>query len=208
MSKKYGNHLIYLSVVTVFLLSFAAFYGIYGDQRPLFKPETFVQGAAKGVKPTIRPDTVIRKEIRYLCGDRVSTRIPTTSDLVGLDFASLVSKYPPEAGWSIDDTVKNTLVLARMEQRVCPYHQDFRHLGIHDGFLAVYEGPLGHDYKVLQREDINVSSLPPEIQEDLKMAMDYNNQIPDTQGRLKLLYEFETDAQLNSVLENFDEFKG
>ncbi len=205
--KRYGNHLIYLSVATVFLLSFAVLYGVYGNGRPGFKPETVAQGEAKASKPTIKPDTVIRKEIRYMCGDRVRTRMPTTSDLVGLDFASIVAQFPPEEGWSIDDTVKNTLVLARLEHRVCPYHQDFRHLGISNGFLAVFEGPLGYDYKVLQEEDIEVTGLPPDILEDLNMAMDYSNQTQDTQGRLKQLYEFETEAQLNSVLENFDEFK-
>ncbi len=207
MFKRYGNHLLYFSIAVIFFLTFAAMYGVYGKGWPMYKLRTAAQDGVKTVKPVIRADTVIRKEIRYLCGDRVSTKIPTTSDLIGLEFAGLVRKYPPAEGWNIDDTEKNTLILARVEEQVCPYHRDFRHLGLSDGFLAVYEGPLGYSLKVLQREDITADSLPPEMQTDLSMAMDYDNQSPDIQGKLKSMYEFESEAQLNSALENFDEFK-
>ncbi len=208
MFKRYGkNHFLFFGIALIFIFCFTAVYGIYGKGRPMYKPRDVARRTAEIVKPVIKTDTVILEEIRYLCGDRVSTRIPTTSDLVGLDFASLAKKYPPDVGWSINDTVKNTLVLARVEKQVCPYHRDFRHLGISDGFLAVYEGPLGFNQKILTREDINVNSLPAETQTDLAMAMNYNNQTSDIQGRLKAAYEFETEAQLNSALENFDEFK-
>jgi len=207
MLKKYGSHLIYFGVGIIFFLSFATLYGMYGKGWPMYKPWTVAQEKTKTLKPTIKDDTVIREEIRYLCGDKVTTKIPTTSELVGLEFSSLVQKYPPENGWSIDDSVDNTLVLARIENSVCPYHQDFRHLGISEGFLAVLEGPLGYNQKVLQREDISIESLPPDLQTELGLAMDYDNQEPDTQARLKALYEFVSENQLNSVLENFDEYK-
>ncbi len=207
MFKGYGKHLLVFSAAMIFGLTFAAVYGVYGKGWPLNKPRAMIRQTGKILKPVIKTDTVIRKEIRYLCGDRVSTRIPTTSDLVGLDFTNLVQKYRPGEGWSIDDTVKNTLVLARVENRVCPYHQDFRHLGSSAEFLAVYEGPLGYNGKVLQREEISLSNLPPEMQTELGLAMDYDRQTPDVQGRLKNAYEFETEAYLNAALENFDEFK-
>lgn len=203
---KNKSYLLYMGVAIIFFLSFATVYGIFGNGRPLYKPLA-ARGESNTVKPVITAETVIKKEIRYLCGDRVSTRIPTTSDFIGLEFTSLVEKYPPEQGWIIDDSVQDTLILVRSEKQVCPYHQDFRHLGISDGKLAVYEGPLGYNLKVLLREDIPVSQLPMELQADLNTANDYDNQSPDTQGRLKAMYEFETEAQLNSALENFDEFK-
>lgn len=206
MFKNNRGHLIYLGAVVIFMLSFATAYGVFGKGLTLYKPLA-AKGEVKTVKPTVTAETVIKKEIRYVCGDRVSTRIPTTSDLIGQEFTSLVQKFPPEQGWAIDDSVKNTLLLVRSEKQVCPYHQDFRHLGISDGNLAVYEGTLGYNQKVLLREDIAVSELPLELLTDLNTAMDYNNQSPDIQGRLKAMYEFETESQLNSVLENFDEFK-
>lgn len=206
MSKNNKGYLLYMGVAIVFLLSFVTAYGVFGKGATLYKP-LVAEGEAKTVKPTITAETIIKKEIRYLCGDLVSTKVPTTSDLIGLEFVSLVEKYPPEQGWVIDDSVKDTLILVSLEKNVCPYHQDFRHLGISDGYLAVYEGPLGYNQKVLQREDILVTQLPFEVQVDLNIAMDYADQSPDFQGRLKAMYEFETEGQLNSVLENFDEYK-
>lgn len=207
MYKKYTNQMLYLIVAFMFFLSFAAVYGVYGKGQPLFKSLAAAKGEINNFKPTIKADTVIKKEIRYLCGDKVSSKIPTTSDLVGLEFSGLVKKFPPEQGWNIDDSVKNALLIARVEKQVCPYHREFRHLGISEGWLAVYEGPLGYNYKELQREDVSIDSLPPEMQSDLNMAMDYDNQNQDVQGMLKSMYECENEEQLNSILENFDEFR-
>jgi len=206
MLRKYGIRMCYIGLAFILVFGVAALYQ-YSRGWPMYKPWAAARSAAGIVKPTIRKDTVIYREIRYLCGNRVRTKIPTSSALIGLDFTDMVKRYPPEESWYIDDSIKNTLILARMENRVCPYHQDFRHLGISDGFLAVYEGPLGFNGKVLQREDIGVESLPPEIQQELTMAMDYDNQTPDVQGMLKSTHEFETEAQLNTALENFDEFR-
>lgn len=206
MSRR-GSYVVFFSALSIFVLGLAIVYGISGRGLMMRKPHTALKEPAKIIKPVIDQDTVIRKEIRYLCGDKVSGIIPTTSDLIGLDFSGLVKKYPLQAGWNIDDTVKNTLLLARLEKRVCPYHQDFRHLGISDGYLAVFEGPLGYDQKLLQREDIRLNGLPPETQTGLIMAMDYSDQNPDTQGILKASCEFESETQLNAALENFDEFK-
>ncbi len=207
MSGKYCGRLVVYGVAGIILIGLAAFCGTTVRGWRIYRPWQLARGTAVGVKPTVNAETVIYKEIRYLCEDKVNTKIPTTSDLIGLDFASLAKKFPPDEGWSIDDTVKNRLVLVRVANRVCPYHQDFRHFGISDGFLAVYEGPLGFNQKVLQREEIQVSGLLPEMQADLGMAMEYNSQAPDTQGRLKSLYEFETEARLNEALENFDEYR-
>lgn len=207
MFKKYSSQLLYFSVTIAFFLTFATVYGVYGKGWPMAKSLSFNKSEHKTVKPTIRPNTVIKKEIRYVCGDKVATTIPTTSDLVGSDFLSMVKRFPPEQGWSIDDTVKNSLVLVRTETTICPYHRDFRHLGVSDGYLVVYEGPMGFNQKILQREEISLSSLLPEMQSDLNLVMTYERQPADVQGRLKIAYEFETEAQLNTVLENFDEFR-
>ena len=207
MFKKYSDQLLYFSVTIVFFLTFATVYGVYGKGWPMAKNLSFNNSEQKIVKPSIKPDTVIKKELRYVCGDKVATTIPTTSDLVGSDFRSIVKRYPPEQGWSVDDTVKNTIILARTEPTICPYHKDFRHLGVSDGYLVVYEGPMGFNTKILQREEISLSSLPPDMQSDLNLIMAYDAQPADVQGKLKIAYEFETEAKLNTVLENFDEFR-
>ena len=207
MFRRKDSKVMYVGIAIIFLMCFASAYGIYSKNGTMYRPGTTASGNAKEVRPAIGKDTLIFEEIRYTCGDTATTRIPTTSDLIGMDFAALVSEYPSEEGWSIDDTKENTLILARIEDRVCLYHRDYRHLGISDGFLAVYEGPLGCNHKILLRENIEVENLPPELQNELVMATDYENQTQDTQGLLKSLYEFETEEKLNSALENFDEFQ-
>lgn len=198
------NHqYLYAGMAIIFFLSFATAYGIYGwnwleGQQP---------AAKKYEKPTVKADTRITKEIRYACGDRVTTTMPTISDYVGLDYQGVAKKFPVQEGWAIDDTVPNVLTIYREDPTICPYHRDFRHLGIADGYLAVYEGPLGYNYKVLQREDISVSALPPEMQQMLQAAMEYRGQPMDTQGQLKQAMEFETEEKIGNALENFDEFK-
>ncbi|MFZ5640041.1 MAG: BofC C-terminal domain-containing protein [Bacillota bacterium] len=198
---------LYMGMAIIFFLSFATAYGIYGrDWSPGFmsNPEP---AAKKYVKPTVKADTRINKEIRYACGDRVTTTIPTVSEFIGLDYRGVAKKFPAAEGWVIDDTVPNILTIYRNDPGICPYHKDFRHMGIADGYLAVYEGPLGYNYKVLQREDIRVSNLPPEMQQLLQAAMDYRSQPADIQAQLKHGMEFETEERLNTMLENFDEFK-
>jgi len=206
---RFRNHqYLYAGMAIIFFLSFATAYGIYGH-APFTQMLGGPQPAVKNryVKPTVKADTRINKEIRYVCGDRVTTTIPTVSEFVGLDYQGVAQKFPVEEGWAIDDTAPNVLTIYRHDPGICPYHRDFRHLGIADGYLAVYEGPLGYNYKVLQREDVRVSNLPPEMQQLLQAAMDYRNQPVDIQGQLKQGMEFETEEKLNPLMENFDEFK-
>lgn len=207
MLKKYGSQLMYFSIAIIFFLTFATLYGVMGNNGALFKKVSLAKDNTKTVLPQINKNTVIEEEIRYICGDKVKTKLPTTSQLIGLDFSALVKKYPPEQGWSINDTVNNTLVLAKLDQDLCPFHRGFRHFGLDKEYLAVYEGPLGYNQKVLHREDITVGSLPEEMQNDLRRAMDYRNQSPDIQNNLKASYEFANENQLNEAMENFDEYK-
>lgn len=207
MYKRDRSQLLYFSVVIIFFLTFVAVYGLGGNKWLVSKSLNFNRNEAGIVKPAIKANTVITKEIRYVCGDKVSTSVPTTSDLVGTDFAGMSKKYPPEQGWSIDDTKDNKLTIVRTDQKLCPVHQEFRHLGVSEGYLAIYEGPLGYNQKVLQREEIVFTTLPPEMQSDLTLAMNYSGQPSDTQAKLKASYEFASEVELNSALENFDEFR-
>ena len=199
---------LYIGMSIVFFLSFATAFGVYGRTwlpRLVNSPQTVTREQL--VKPTVKADTRINKEIRYACGDRVTTTIPTVSDFVGLDYPGVAKKFPAAEQWVIDDTIPNVLTVYRPDHSICPYHRDFRHMGIADGYMAVYEGPLGYNNRVLQRENLEAAALPPEMQEILQQAMDYRNQPVDIQGQLKQSLEFETEEKLNTMLENFDEFK-
>lgn len=205
--KKYSDQLLYFSIAIIFFLTFATVYGVIGQKEINLKKISFTKEGIVGLKPTIQKNTKITKELIYICGDKVRSRIPTTSQYIGMNFASLSKMFSPANGWSIDDTIKDNLVIAKVEQNLCPYHKQFRHLGIDQDYLAIFEGPLGYNHKVLQRENIFVNSLPMELQKDLHAAMAYNQQSSDIQGKLKSTYEFASEAQLNTAMENFDEYK-
>ncbi|MGB9847320.1 MAG: BofC C-terminal domain-containing protein, partial [Desulfotomaculales bacterium] len=88
----------------------------------------------------------------------------------------------------------------------CPEHKNFRHLGISEGFLAVFEGPLGNNQKLLRVEkNIPVSSLSPDFQTRLEQAMDFGRQLPEIQVQLRRELEFNGESALNAGLENIDE---
>lgn len=195
-----------IGVGLVFFMSFVTAYVLFagkgaGSGLPQTAAKKLVEKA-----PVISETTVIEQEIIFACNDKVTTTIPTTSKYIGLDYKAVAKEFPAEEGWVIDDSVNNRLVISRHEAALCPYHRQFRHLGIDEGFLAIFEGPLGFNDKVLQRESVPVYLLPPETQEDLNKAMNYSQQNPDVQQKLKNQLEFEEENQLGTVLENFDEY--
>jgi hypothetical protein len=206
MFKNYSRHLTYFSAAIIFFVVATCAVVSYKYELPA-KMRVLASSSVNPSGPKIKRDTVIREETKYLCGDLVNNRVPTTSGYIGLNFKELQNKYPPEKGWQIDDTKPNQLVISQYQPRVCLYHQDYRHLGINQGVLVVYEGPLGYDQKVLQREEIGIESLPPDLQIRLSEIAEYQNQTPDVQGSLKEEFEFANEAQLNEAMENFDEYR-
>ncbi len=193
-------------VIITFVLCLAVSLGIFLKILP-GGGDNSVSDSVHGVQPKISENTKIKKVVMFACNDKVTTAIPTTSKYIGMDYDALLREYPQSSGWIIDDSVLNEVILTKYENKVCPYHREYRHLGISDGYLAVFEGPLGYNNKVLQRDSINVAALPSQIQESLKKAMDYPAQTGDLQAELKRQFEFENEDKLNLIMENFDEFK-
>lgn len=151
--------------------------------------------------------TNVREEHEYICGDvQVVFQGRASKELIGLDMAALSKKYAEKDGWALDATGMNSLVLRRHVKDFCSEHRGYRHLGVYQGYLSIYQGPLGYDNKLIRvEESIPLSSLPSGQQVKLQQVMDYNGQAPETQAQLKAEFEFIDEASLNAVLENFDE---
>ena len=90
-------------------------------------------------------------------------------------------------------------------EEFCPVHRKFRHIGIYHGLVAVYEGPLGYNDKILCVENIMVESLHPDYRIKLEQAMDLPKQSDITAEGLRAELEFASDETLHAVLENMDE---
>lgn len=82
-----------------------------------------------------------------------------------------------------------------------------RHLGIAGGYVAVYEGPLGQDERVLQVEEIAVQDLTAAWRQKLEQAADFAAQDSATRALLRQELEFESGEALHAALENLDELK-
>jgi hypothetical protein len=207
MRKKLSSLLLGILVMTV--TAAAVYAGLSLAGRPAFKTgaAAFLPAVARKEEgQVIDSSTVVREEYEYLCGDvHIIYLGRAPQSLVGAGRQALLEKYPPEEGWT-QETVAGTVVFRKQCRDFCPEHKNFRHLGISEGFLAVFEGPLGNNQKLLRVEkNIPVSSLSPDFQTRLEQAMDFGRQLPEIQVQLRRELEFNGESALNAGLENIDE---
>ncbi|MDQ0287287.1 hypothetical protein J2Z49_002408 [Desulfofundulus luciae] len=154
----------------------------------------------------VKSDTFVQEEKEYLCGDiHIVFLGRAPRELLGLDRVDLARRYPPAEGWSMEEQGR-MLILRQRVKDFCPEHKNYRHLGVHEGYLAVYEGPLGYDEKLLRVEkNMPVAELHPDLQLKLHKAGDFNRQDPETQAILRAELEFPSEQAVNAMLENLDE---
>ncbi|SHE34133.1 hypothetical protein [Desulforamulus putei] len=167
---------------------------------------SILQVFAQQVQPTLAPDLIIREENVYLCGDSEEIARKTAGSLGVKTEKELKEKYHAP-GFSVE--VRNDEVLVRQKvNEFCSYHRSFRHLGIYDNKLAVYQGPLGYHQKLLKvEESIPLNSLSAAFQVKLQQVMDFYHMTPETQAKLRYELEFSNEDALNAILENLDEMQ-
>jgi hypothetical protein len=188
------------------IIAVAVYYGLIIFREPASKPLLSLSSpAGKSNQAFITDDNFIREEYEYLCGDVYIVYLGRPSDdLTGITFNKLRERYPAEDGWSIEK-VEKTVVLEKLCNEFCPEHKSYRHLGINEGRLAVYEGPLGCDKELLKTENITVEKLPAKYQLELEQAMSFEKQETAVQDQLRKEFEFSSESSLQAGLENLDE---
>ncbi|MFA7468342.1 MAG: hypothetical protein WCY82_08765 [Desulfotomaculaceae bacterium] len=207
--------LIGLGMAILFMTAMAAavylVLDLIGD--PAMKPASSVINNLTGdgvVETLVGPYTTVKKINYYRsCGDRELYSLgPAEKELVGLDLDRLKMKYPASGAWDV--SYKNDEVtITRNIDGYCGLHREYRHLGIHDGKTAVYQGPLGNDEVLLRVEkNIDISLLPADWRERLEKSAVFNSLAPDEKFNLQETIEFPDEHALNMVLENFDEMDG
>jgi len=181
---------------------------------PAMKPAASVINKVTGdgvvEKTLVGPYTTVKKHNYYRsCGDlELYSRGPAEKELVGLELDRLKIKYPASGAWDV--SYKNDEVtITRNIDGYCGLHREYRHLGIHEGQTAVYQGPLGNDEVLLRVEkNIDISLLPADWRERLEKSAVFNSLEPDEKLNLQETIEFPDEYALNMVLENFDEMDG
>lgn len=173
------------------------------DSSPKF---AILKVFAQQVQPAFAQDTVIREEHVYICGDIDEVARNTAAALKINSENELKEKYV-SLGYALE--MRNNEVLAKRKvAEFCSYHRNFRHLGIRDDKLAIYQGPLGYEQKLLKVEDnFPINSLSAALQVKLQQSINLFQMTPETQAKLRYELEFANEDALNAVLENLDEMQ-
>jgi hypothetical protein len=148
--------------------------------------------ASGGTGAVITNATEIIRENRYkLCG-HVDVGIPVKDPaLLNLSINQLTNLYTAQDGWEVVLAGPDRVILRMNIEGLCPQCSIKRHLGVIDGRVAIFYGPAGYRGALDRLTNLNVSSLPIEWQEPIKMKM----------------MEFENSEALVQALDNLDEFR-
>lgn len=180
----------------------------------VFVSAGFLSGAVWRVLPVfgdqagvVSPGAVLKKENYFLCGDvELIFQGLAPGGILGKNLKELRGKYPESAGWSVEMKDDKMVVLRKKVDDFCGQHSLYRHLGIHNDRLAVYQGPLGFNHRLLRvEENKKLDQLPGDLREKLQKAREYDRLSPDERSALRYDLEFFDETALNSSLENLDE---
>lgn len=170
------------------------------------KPLTVFGSQAGNANPVVSTDTILYREKLYFCGDleKISEE-KAPGSMIGLDRKGIIERFPASDGWIVNFHDPQSLTLTIKCGELCPVHRDYRHLGIYQGKVAVYEGPIEFHGKVIRVENITLESLESGLRTRLEQVMSLGTQTSAITEKLREEFEFTSDEVLNSVLENFDE---
>lgn len=193
------------SILTLCTFLFLMLGGRVADEPTGAKFSILNVFAQQGQKE-LDPKTLIREENIYLCGDIEEVARNCASVIQVKTADELEAKYRGlgyEIKWQ-----KNQAIAQRKVSEFCSYHRGFRHLGIFDDKIAIYQGPIGYDQKLLKIEDsIPLEALGADLQVKLQQSKDFFQMTPETQAALRYELEFSNEAALSAILENLDEMR-
>jgi hypothetical protein len=200
---------IALILIAASVTYFSVTYFFPPAEKPVSTVYQQIVSGSAGSDPLIKPGTIVRIETQYACGD-VMTEFqgPANNELRGLTEKQVKELYSPEAGWEINRLSGGIIELSRSVEDLCDRHKEYRHLGIYQNMLAVYEGPLGYNESLLRVErNISMDSLPSEYRVKLEQAMDFDKQAASAKLELRRQFEFPNEQLMNTALDSIDEMK-
>ncbi|WP_238457840.1 hypothetical protein [Desulforamulus ferrireducens] len=188
--------------VLVVLLLFAGLYFLNNNE--LLDNFTIQQVLAQPAAQL--QEMVIREEKVHICGDVQEVARRTVGSL-NIKTEQELKEYYEAKGFAVV-RLENTFLAQTKVNDFCNYHNSFRHLGIHNSKLAIFQGPLGYNQKLISlEENIDVNTLHPGLQVKLQQAMDFFQMTPETQAMLRYELEFANEDGLYAALENLDELQ-
>jgi len=149
------------------------------DQQNLEAGQTQVVGL-------IPQNTRVIEEIYYLKCQHLKKREILAAELPELSEQALKGQ-----GWAVYHNNDHSITIFKNVDGLCPEDANKRHLGVSNGFVAIFEGPVGTPGKMLEVLDIKVERLPKEWQEKVK------------KGELN----FSSEQELLEALDSIDEYE-
>ena len=195
------------AIILVAAVAFGVYLVMDSITYPQLKPVSNVLQTFTGqqASPVVRSNTLLLKYNEYSCGDvELLYRGNAPRELTGLDYNRLKLKYPESQGWKLTFR-DNELDITRKVNGFCGMHKEYRHLGMYEGKLAVFQGPLGYNDVVLSVVNIDLNLLPDDIKDKISRADRFNELPAAEQSELQKAIEFPNETEIYSVLENFDE---
>ncbi|AEG60630.1 hypothetical protein [Desulforamulus ruminis] len=192
--------LLVVALVTVFMV------GGKMDAKDAQARWAILEVFAQQAGPALSPNIIIREENVYLCGD-IEEVGRKTAGMAKLTTEKELKEYYGSRDFTLQIN-KDEIVAQKRVKDFCTYHKNFRHFGAYQDKLAVYQGPLGYNQKLLKvEESFPLNSLSEDFQVKLQQSMDFWHMTPKTQTNLRDELEFASEDAMNAVLENLDEMQ-
>ncbi len=200
--------ILWMSFGAVLVMTLAAVFMVGGkvDAMDAKARWAILEVFAQPAGTALSPNTIIREENIYLCGD-IEEVGRKTAGLAKLTTEKELKEYYESRDFSLQMN-KDEIVAQKKVKDFCTDHKNFRHFGPYQDKLAVYQGPLGYNQKLLKVEEaFPLNSLSEDFQVKLQQSMDFWHMTPKTQAELRVELEFASEDAMNAVLENFDEMQ-
>lgn len=167
----------------------------------------FLPGINQLAADRVPDKNLLQEKYIYWCGDtHLVYQGEIYRQLQGKSLARIKEIFPAAEGWQVYVDEKGCLHLDRRIEGFCSKHTAYRHLGLKGQHLAIYQGPLGYDQKLLQvLEGKDIQSLPARWQERIKQAENYQQLPEDEKLRLQEELEFSDELALQAALDSLDE---
>jgi len=161
------------AVFAVIAVSAAAHHYLYQQPRsegghPSAPMETEV--AKQDSKIKIASNTDLIQRIVYLkCNDEEIFRTKPAANLIGLNYQQVQKVY---SGWAIEKFDVSEVEMTLKVDSYCREHANHMHLGIKDGYIAIYYGKPGPKAIVKEVTNIPINRLMPQDVDELRRGLE------------------------------------
>lgn len=173
--------------ICVFVLAVLAMVAVLTLTKPQVVDDTeIVSAKVITTEDQIYEATYVERNLIYRdCGHTETQLLHGDRDFVGKTFKQLESE-----GWEVSKIGSNKVKIVMELDGICNEDAEKRTLKLTDNGIGIFEGSKSSNGKMLNEMEIDINSLPKELQDNLNSGG----------------VEFENEAELWETLESLDEY--